>query len=50
MTRFIFVFALTAAALSGCAQLREQAVGGASAGQDERPYPTTLYQPDYQTW
>lgn len=50
MKRFIFVFALAAAALSGCAQLQEQAVSGASAGQDPRPYPTKVYQPDYQTW
>jgi len=49
MKRFIFVFAL-AAALSACAQLPEQAVGGASAGGDQRPYPTKVYQPDYQTW
>ena len=46
----IFVFALTAAALSGCAQLQEQAASGASAGEDKRPYPAKAYQPDFQTW
>jgi len=50
MKRFILVFTLAGAALSGCAQLQEQAVSGASGEQDKRPYPTKVYQPDFQTW
>jgi hypothetical protein len=39
MKRFILLLALAAAALSGCAQLKDQASGGASAVEEQSPFP-----------
>ena len=50
MKRFILALSLTTVALSGCAQLREwhaDPSGGASAADEQRPYPSNFKNDHY---
>ncbi len=41
MKRLILILALAATAVSGCAHLNQGAYGGASAVEEQSPYPKT---------
>jgi hypothetical protein len=55
MKRLLLGLSLATVVLSGCAQLKERyqdanAPAGATAAEEQRPYPTPRYQPNYQSW
>lgn len=48
MKRILLVLVLASIALSGCAQLSADA--GATAPEEQGPFPKQRYQPNFQSW